>query len=464
MKHSASTSKRKKPSAEGKKPGPDSPRSPGSRRFRSAIKVVVCLLVIALVGTFLIYPQGRAWYFSRKAQQAMEAQDYQQARLYANRCLETWTDSSQMHFLLARCDRIDGDFLAASRHLDEAGRLGWPIEAIDLERLLIRAQTGDVQAVTAPLQRALDKGHPDSPLILEALVLGSLEADRLDDALLIATLLRKRFPDRWRSHLLLGKVLEMFLRPDLAATEYQRVVALKPNHADTHHWLGQHLLAAGEPAEAKTHYQAYQQARPDDPQAQLGIAACLYTLGQLPQARDALEQLPEDFHQNARARVFILRGQIALDLKGAQDALTWFQKAEKLAPQNPDVVNGLAACWRQLGDPDRAKPYEDRKQQLQEDQNQATELSQQIVKLDRDFKPADRDRRVQLHYQLGTVLLRMGARRKALAWFGRALQEDPQHKPTHQALADYYEQTGDHERAQAHRRMTQQQEDDKVTR
>ncbi|MBL7650297.1 MAG: hypothetical protein JNK74_29435, partial [Candidatus Hydrogenedentes bacterium] len=58
----------------------------------------------------------------------------------------------------------------AKRLLDEAERLGWVEEALFLERLLLRAQGGEYPAVEKVLEKALEKEHPDTPLILEVMV------------------------------------------------------------------------------------------------------------------------------------------------------------------------------------------------------------------------------------------------------------------------------------------------------
>jgi Tfp pilus assembly protein PilF len=46
----------------------------------------------------------------------------------------------------------------------------------------------------------------------------------------------------------------------------------------------------------------------------------------------------------------------------------------------------------------------------------------------------------------------MGQERQALHWLNQALQLDPDHQPTHRALAEYFEKAGDAEEAAAHRR------------
>ena len=57
-----------------------------------------------------------------------------------------------------------------------------------------------------------------------------------------------------------------------------------------------------------------------------------------------------------------------------------------------------------------------------------------------------------IHYEFGTILMRDGRTQPALQWFDSALSLDPNHRPTHAALADYYEKNGDKLKAEEHRK------------
>jgi Tfp pilus assembly protein PilF len=52
--------------------------------------------------------------------------------------------------------------------------------------------------------------------------------------------------------------------------------------------------------------------------------------------------------------------------------------------------------------------------------------------------------------EAGLICLRNGQPKEALRWFEGALQADPQHQPTHQALGDLYERQGDYAQAEHH--------------
>jgi Tfp pilus assembly protein PilF len=51
------------------------------------------------------------------------------------------------------------------------------------------------------------------------------------------------------------------------------------------------------------------------------------------------------------------------------------------------------------------------------------------------------------------ICLGNGQAQEGLRWLSGALQIDPQHGPTHQALADYYEKAGEPDLAARHRQQ-----------
>lgn len=58
-----------------------------------------------------------------------------------------------------------------------------------------------------------------------------------------------------------------------------------------------------------------------------------------------------------------------------------------------------------------------------------------------------------MRYEAGMIFLRNGFTQDGLRWLYTALDADPNHRPTHQALADYFERTGEEAQARHHRRF-----------
>jgi Flp pilus assembly protein TadD len=60
-----------------------------------------------------------------------------------------------------------------------------------------------------------------------------------------------------------------------------------------------------------------------------------------------------------------------------------------------------------------------------------------------------------VHHEIGLIALRSGQPVESLRWFHTALQIDPDHLPTHQTLAAYYQETGNPALASRHRAIAQ---------
>ena len=66
-----------------------------------------------------------------------------------------------------------------------------------------------------------------------------------------------------------------------------------------------------------------------------------------------------------------------------------------------------------------------------------------------------RPRDPALHCELGRLFLERGNRPAAERWLLSAVQLDPHYRPAHEALAAFYEEQGDAEKAAQHRREAQ---------
>src|SRR5262249_25444636 len=117
-------------------------RFPRFRRY-----LLYGILVAAAVGGYLLFPQVQASLPWRKAQQALDQNDLAAGQTHLERCWEVWPASAETHFLLARTCRRANDLDGARDHLSEAQRLDWDPELIELEYLLMQAQSGIVQPV-----------------------------------------------------------------------------------------------------------------------------------------------------------------------------------------------------------------------------------------------------------------------------------------------------------------------------
>lgn len=406
--------------------------------------VTLCFLLIAGIGVFVVYPELAGVYHWRKAQQALAAYDLPRARTHLQRCLDVWPRSSETQFLMARTCRRDGDFTAARAHLLEAERLHWVPALVDLERLLMEAQAGVVQPVEEKLNRFLESRPDERRVILEALVIGSLQGNFLDDAFRWSSRWVEAYSNDYQAHLLRGRVLERGLRHDLAAKEYEQALECKPGDKAAHLGLAEMLLHNGAYALALPHFRACLQDEPQHAAALLGVARCQRFLSPPEAALATLDGLISHHPEDAEA--LLLRGQLELEHGTADKALSWLTRAEQLQPYDLDTAQALATAYRLLNRKEEAQRYETKRQQIERDLRRMEELTKEII---------DSPHNAELRCEAGTTLLRLGQEQQAARWLASALLIDPQHQPTKKALAACLPKLGDPQLVEHYRRILQ---------
>ncbi len=119
-------------------------------------------------------------------------------------------------------------------------------------------------------------------------------------------------------------------------------------------------------------------------------------------------------------------GRVAVRLGRFEEAARALQKAHELDPGDVDVVLDLADALYRSEAWDKAHKY-----------------YQMLLVHHRD--ELDAARRTELFHRLGVIKRELGERRKALNMFDKALDEDPTHKPTLEAMIGLYEQARDWE-------------------
>ena len=104
----------------------------------------------------------------------------------------------------------------------------------------------------------------------------------------------------------------------------------------------------------------------------------------------------------------------------------------------------FVSCLEQAGKKDEARTQRAKVEKINADWKRMTEVTRQIFVTPHD--PAPR-------CEAGLIMLRNAEDEAGLRWLKSALQEDSNHEPTHQALADYFDRKGEFTLAARHRRL-----------
>jgi predicted O-linked N-acetylglucosamine transferase (SPINDLY family) len=195
-------------------------------------------------------------------------------------------------------------------------------------------------------------------------------AGRLEEAEKIYRQILAQKPDHAGSLHYLGFMANQRGRNDLAAQLIRRAIAIDPDYANAHYNLGNALKAGGKPAEAAEAYRQAIRCNPDFPEAYNNLGSLMHDAGKVDEAialyRKALAVKPD--HANAHCNL----GNALREKKLIGEAIAAYRNAIAI---NPDLVEahsnlgdlladkgqvaqGIAACQRAIAiRPDFASAY-----------------------------------------------------------------------------------------------------------
>ncbi len=408
------------------------------------------IVVLALMGAALLLGGLLAGHFFKSApepsdahrdwilaQKTIASRDFSQAVVHLTTCLQSCPFNAETHFLMARTCRRAGWLKDWKTHLQEAAFLQWPMEQIDFEKQLQRAQIGDVWNVEDSLLEQLNNRPPEEPLILEALVNGLVLNDRLTDVVLLTTKWNEAFPEDWLPLIYRGNArLRLNGKTEDVIDDFKRVLELKPDDVEANLALAMVLANNGDVGRAFPHFKACRASMPDDPRVLFGIAYCQHSLGMNQEARVTLSQLLDKIKDHAAGCFLQAKIELAEDFR--EQAYQWLKKADRLSPKEVDVTNALMLVCRQLGRTEEAEEY-------RRSQEEIRARDAELDKLATALKSRPED--AALRFQLGMACLKLGRDLEATHWFQGILWKDPAHLSTLKALADFYEKKGNRKMA-----------------
>ncbi|MBV9122651.1 MAG: hypothetical protein JO112_04780 [Planctomycetes bacterium] len=396
-------------------------------RWLAAVGAVCVLLGAA---SYVAWSSWETDQDRRKARQALDQRDFEQAQTYWRAYLERRPNDPEGHFLLARaCRRARvEDFSQARRHLDEAQHLGWSRPEVALESALLAFQEdGSAGEEESLLRHALETAGPEKPLVAEALARGCLQANRLEAANGWLNTWVEETPRDWYPHLWRGALFEYLNKANLAVPDYQLVLEKKPGDEEIRRRLGLMFLQSGYDYDgAWTQLELYQRRHPDDPDTLVGMARCRRWKQQPEAARALLDRVvaahPDHFDALLTLALLDLdagHGLQALDRLRRLEPLAWQDHEEEdLArlrrleptPNHEDITHRtrtvltlLASVLGRLGRADEARRYQEKVEQIAAD---AEELQKALRQ--QEERPHDPD----LRNRIGVLSRRLGIKKK----------------------------------------------------
>jgi predicted Zn-dependent protease len=396
------------------------------------------LLALATAGALLFGRQAVAWYHFRAAQAAVRAYHNPQAVRHLQACLPVWPDDPDVLLLAARALRRARAYGESEHALNKYRRARGLDEAYSFEQLLLTAEQ-DVDQVAAVCRKHVEQGHPDAPLILEALTRGYLWQYRLHEARFCLDQWLKLQPDNPQALCMDGEFrLDYERAVDRAGESYRRAVELDPENEEARQGLAIVLLETKKFAEAEEQLTILRRSQPDNLRVQVGLADCRSSMGD----RDAaIRQVDEVLAREPEyAPALSLRGRLAADGGQYKEAESWLRHAIARNPSDHEARYSLVLCLFNTDRPEEAAREEKALKQVEDD----TKRFNEIVARDMAQRPND----PALHCALGEMLLRAGHTDAGQRWLKSALRLDPQYAPALKALKEYAEKQKNRGQAQ----------------
>ena len=174
-----------------------------------------------------------------------------------------------------------------------------------------------------------------------------------------------------------------------------------------------------------------------------GLARCYQEAGEQETAKRLYDELLAQQPNHAMA----LTGwaKLAMFEGRLEEAESSLRRALAVDPSLGEAHYSLYLCLVRAGKTREAERQRLKLSQVKHDLHRIFEL------MNREIPQRPHD--PKLLCETGIISLRYGELEAGLHWLYSALKYDPRYRDAHSALADYYERTGDHERASQHHKF-----------
>jgi predicted Zn-dependent protease len=411
--------------------------------FHQPRRLAVIILLLAIIGATaaLAGTHGHAYWHYRSGCADLVRHHNAEALRHFQAALRTWPHDSDLLLFAARASWRPQEFEQATNYLKEYQQIAGAGDDFVRESFLIAAAQGDNERAEQICRDRFEKN--DDTLACEALVMGLMRQYRLPDA--------AGYLDKWLAlepndtqALLLRLSLDQLRRhPDDIIAGYGRILELDPEHDAARFRLASALIETRQYRDALPQLDTLGKRQPKNVAVMVLLAQCRDALGEPEFAEQLLDAvLAREPHD---PKALAERGGLALRQGRLEDAEAWLRHAIAHEPGNFQAHYNLGQCLLQAGRTEEVARQQERLKQLEADQKRL----RQIMTVEMGRRPND----PALSHEVAMILSRSGDTEAALRWLHRSIRFDPAFVPAHQALAAYYDKTGDRERAVHHRRF-----------
>lgn len=393
------------------------------------------MLIVLLVGIGLMLGQVGLW----RGRVAIEERRHDDAARWLQLAGSTWPRGGEWHFLSAVLARRQTQFEDVEQHLRRAHQLDWPLAELEFQQLLAHAQTGQFDKVGHQWAELFRNAGSDGPEICHAYVKYSLARFRLAEAATVIDTWKADFPEDAGPWLVEGTLNSVLLRWSVAEEKYRQALELDPGLVEARRKLATALIRQLKFAEAEEQLQIVAQHLPT-PEVYADLAHCRAQQSRPDEALRLLERALQEHPEHVRLLAEF--GELKLMQNENEAAVAALQQVIDSEPENTELRYSLAQALRNTGQEKAARQHF---AMVDEGTKALLKLSSKTAQVVAD--PQDVDTR----FDVAQTVWRWKSRTDGAAWLHSVLEFDPDHRPTHELLAEHYERAGQEQKAAYHR-------------
>jgi tetratricopeptide (TPR) repeat protein len=418
------------------------PARPRAHHPRRAAGLILALAMSAALA-YLGYDRYQHDRLAGSVRRSFAAHRYDEARPLLKRWIDERPSSAEAQFYLGWLALIDDRPDEAGQAIDRAKTLGLDPDRLNPLTSIYQARAGRINRAEPILKEAFDAGQEPQALVAKELARIYLSTYRLPQAGEAIERWRKMAPDDPLPYMWANEIASRSDRePLVLIRNYRAALERDPNLAKARLGLAEQLSKAGRFDEAEQEYLGYLERYPNDAPALVGLGHNAFQNGDLDGAtRDFEAALKVDPRQPEALKQL---AQADLRLGRYEQACRRFELLIQIETYDYEIRYSYAQALKLSGHPDRAQAETDLATRLRAEHDEILKLRFKIVK-----DPKDMASRLKV----ARWMLEHGHADEGLSWTKEILRADPNHAPTHRALADYYQKLGEAGLANYHRLM-----------
>ena len=425
----------------------DNPRtrhpSPVARQPR-IVAVVILILVLAVIGGYFAYDRYQVSRLAGSVQGLLAARRYDEARGLVQRWIRERPRSAEAQYFRAWLGLVDQQPNEAVEGLAQASRLGFDPALLRPLSAICQARAGQIREAEPVLREAFDQEREPRTEVARELARIYLATYRLPQAAKPIERWRTLAPEDPQPYLASNEVASRSgTEPTIQIRNYQAALERDPNLDKARLGLAEQLTRARRFDEAEEQFRAYLARKPGDTSALIGLGRNALQNGDLDGAAKYFEEALRIDPRQPDALKELAQNDMRFGRFGP--ACRRLELLTRIEPYDHEIRYSYAQALKLAGDPVRARTENQLAARLRDEHEAIVRLRSKILK-----DPNDRDAR----FQVARWMFEHGQPREGLKWADEILRLDPNHVPTNQLLADYYEKQGNAGRANFHRLRT----------